>query len=521
MKRYKLIYFLQNKASYSHSPKSLKHIQTHASDVFIVPPYVYKVKKPVNLRFLDFSTLEKRKFFCEREIELNRRLSNGIYLYVEKISIVNGNLVFGDGEKVVEYAVKMKKLPEKYFLKNLLKKRLVKLDDFSEIVEILVKFYKNQRTNEKILKYGKPEKIKFNIDENFDLGKKFIGKTITLLSYNTIKSYNNLFFKKNSKLFEQRINDGFIKDCHGDLHLEHINLSPKGINIFDCIEFNNRFRYIDLASDIAFLSMDLDFNNYYKFSWFVVSRASRKLKDKSIKEIMDFYKCYRAFVRGKVESIRSESEEVSEEERKASKEKAKKYFQLALRYSLFGSGPTIIVVFGMIATGKSTLASLLGKELSAVVISSDKVRKELTGKKLRQRDFKVYKKGIYKTGITKMTYSEILNRGIIELNKSNRVILDATYSKKEYRNMVIKKAKKLNSKLLFIETTATIKTIKTRLLEREKSDSISDARLEIFDDFKKNYETPSELKNNVYIKINANVDPENTLKDTVKKILKK
>ncbi|MGI9533546.1 MAG: AAA family ATPase, partial [Thermodesulfobacteriota bacterium] len=186
-RRDELIKFLVSKASYPHRPKSLNHIQTHSSDVFIVPPYVYKIKKSVNLRFLDFSSLSKRKYFCEREVELNRRLSEGIYLDVIKIFRKNGKLTFGNGEKIIEYAVKMKKLPEKYFIKNLLKKGRVNKNDFVKIVEKLVNFYKDQPLNTDINNFGKPERIKFTIDENLELSKKFINKTISSPCYDAVK----------------------------------------------------------------------------------------------------------------------------------------------------------------------------------------------------------------------------------------------------------------------------------------------------------------------------------------------
>ncbi|NIP31106.1 MAG: AAA family ATPase [Candidatus Dadabacteria bacterium] len=518
-RRDELIKFLENKSSYPHNPKSLKHIQTHASDVFIVPPYVYKVKKSVNLRFLDFSTLSKRKHFCEIEVELNRRLSEGIYLGVEKISRKNGKLIFGRGEKVVEYAVKMKRLPEKYFIKNLLKKGLVSRRDFAGIVKRLVTFYKDQPSITDIKNYGSPESIKFTIDENLELTKKFINKTISSQCYGAIKLYNELYFKKYSKLFKKRIQLGFIKDCHGDLHLEHINLAPGRLNIFDCIEFNNRFRYIDIASDLAFLAMDLDFNGYRKYSDFVISEFSKRIKDKTIYEIIDFYKCYRAYVRGKVESIRCQSKDVSEKDRKISFIRAKKYFNLALRYSLFGSKPFVIVVFGLIGTGKSTIAKLLAEELSAVVVSSDKVRKEITSTKLTERKFKGYSKGIYTSNITNKTYKELLRRGIKEINNGNNVILDASYSKKLFREMVKAKAKQHNVSLLFIETSASKNTIRKRLLERERKKTISDARWEIFEDFKKQYEKPEDLNKNIYLKINTNKNKEETVDKTFKKLI--
>ena len=517
----KLLKFLKNKASYPHKPKTLRHIQTHSSDVFIVPPYVYKVKKSVNLRFLDFSSLSKRKYYCEREVELNRRLTDGIYLGVEKILLNKSKLTFGSGKKVIEYAVKMKRLPEKYFIKNLLKKGQVNKQDFVNIIVRLVKFYKGQPSNTDIDKFGSSKSVKFTIDQNFELSKRFIGKTISSPCYDAVKLYNNLFFKKNSKLFKQRTKLGFIKDCHGDLHLEHINLAPQELNIFDCIEFNNRFRYIDIASDLAFLAMDLDFNGYKKYGDLVVSEFSKKIKDKTIYKIIDFYKCYRAYVRGKVESIRSESKDVSRKEREISSLVAKKYFNLALNYALFGSKPIIIVVFGFIASGKSTLAELISNELSAVVISSDKTRKEITGTKLTERNYEGFNKGIYAKEITEKTYIEMYNRCTREIILGKSVILDASFSKKRYRKKISNEAKKIGAEVFFIETEVSEKVIKRRLQEREKTvNLVSDARMEIFTEFKKSYEEVNELSTIQYIRINTDASPEKVVTTTFNKLIK-
>ncbi|MGH7909244.1 MAG: AAA family ATPase, partial [Thermodesulfobacteriota bacterium] len=345
----RLIEFLLNPPSYPHKPRYVKHVQTHASHVFIVPPYVYKIKKPVNFGFLDFSTLDKRKYYCEKEVELNTRICEA-YLGVEDISTRDGDFVFGKGDETIEYAVKMRKLPERYFLKNLLTRGRVTKDYLMSVIEKLVEFYNKLPVTKFISDFGRPDRIRINIDENFSLSERFIGKTISKPTYDAIKFYNNNFFEKKPHLFNERITKGFIRDCHGDLHLEHINLSPQGVCIYDCIEFNERFRYIDIASDIAFVAMDLDFNGYSELANFIVHEISKRMGDETIFEVIDFYKCYRAYVRGKVESIRSTEPEIPSEERQDSQEKAKRYFRLALRYALFGSRPSLVVTFGLIGT---------------------------------------------------------------------------------------------------------------------------------------------------------------------------
>ena len=502
VERSDLIDFLLIPSSYPHNPGEVIHIQTHASDVFVVAPYVYKVKKPVDFGFLDFSTLEKRKLFCEKEIELNRRLCSGIYIGVEGITFKDGAFaISGDGE-TIEYAVKMYKLPEDKFLVNILKRGEATEENFKRLVRKLKDFYSGQTARKDVLDYGTPERIKINIDETLSISRKFIGTTLSPALYNAIRFYNEQFFANKTDLLNRRKNQNYIKDCHGDLHLEHINFASPEICIYDCIEFNERFRYIDIASDIAFLAMDLDYNGYYGFSGFFVSEIEKEMKDDTTGEVMDFYKCYRACVRGEVESIRGTEKEVPEREKRIALSSAGKYFKLALRYALFGSLPTVILTFGLIGSGKSTLAGKLGEELGAKVISSDYVRKEITGVAALEKKYEGYDKGIYSADITERTYVELISRGGEEITKNNIVILDASFSKLKWRQLLAREAGQRGWNIHYFRTDAPEAVIRERLINRElEGTSVSDARIGILDRFLREFEEPEELRNKNYFTV--------------------
>lgn len=499
--RLRLLEFLSLPSSYPHAPSRVEHIQTHASDVFMAPPFVYKIKKPVNFGFLDFSTLEKRKYYCEREVELNTRLCSRAYLDVEEISLQHGALGFGKGDKTLEYAVKMKMLEEKYFLHTLLEARKVDESDFVRLSNKLADFYNSQSPGREITERGEPKNIKINVDENFALSKDFVDETISPAAYSALKFYNNYHFQNKSALFVNRMNEGFIKDCHGDLRLEHINVRPDDICIFDCIEFNDRFRYIDIASDIAFLAMDLELNGYYGFSEFFVSKISEIMNDESICGVLDFYKCYRAYVRGKVESIKALEPEVPLKERELALKKAESYFRLALKYALFGSAPVIIVTFGIIGSGKSTFAELLSQELSCEIVSSDVTRKNIMGIAEDERSYEGYNKGIYSSDITERTYHELFQRAQDIAAEGKCVILDASFSKRKWRDALSLRAKNLNIPVYFLQTIAAKDLIEKRLLTRERrGKSVSDGRLEILDRFISEFEDPAEIgANNLII----------------------
>lgn len=518
--RRELIEFLCNRDSYEHRPDKVEHIQTHASDIFIVSPYVYKVKKPVNLGFLDFSTLQRREFFCEREVELNRRLCDDIYLGVESICEKNSGFCFNGEGKVVEYAVKMRQLDDRYFLKNLLKEDKAEKEDFIRVVEKLERFYREQEVSREVEENGKPVHVMESVDDNVKTSSDYIGKTISAPVYGAIDRFNTKFFEEKNDLFLSRIEEGFIKDCHGDLHLEHINICPESICIYDCIEFNDKFRHIDIASDIAFLSMDLDFKGHPAFSDLCVREISERMNDSSMYELLDFYKCYRAFVRGKVESIKSGEDEVPEQERESSLEKAGQYFRLALKYALFGSRPCVIVVFGVIGTGKSTVANLISEELGAAVYSSDRTRKEITGKEPTERVKEGVGKGIYSPEITEKTYREIINRGFDNLGFRGVSVIDATFSKKEWRDKVREEAEETDTPCYFVETTIPENVIRERLTKREKKgDSVSDAGVDLLDKFLKGYEDPSELADDNYIRVDTRGSTDEILSKVFKGII--
>ncbi len=325
---------LLNPALYPDQPREVRLIETHISILFLTGNYVYKFKKPVDFGFLDFTTLEKRRYFCEQEVKLNRRLSPEIYLGVIKVTSDGRQILLdGDGE-VVEYAVQMKQISEEFLLDKLLEKGQVNSWMMERISEKLVHFYSIAETNDYIKSFAKPERVKQDTDENFDQTEKFVDLTIPKNLYKELKEKTNEFFEKNEEIFYQRIAEDWIRDCHGDLRLEHI-FWGKEISIFDCIEFNERFRYTDVAADIAFLAMDLDYHGRGDLNSPLIQTYIEKSKDRGIIRMLDFYKCYRAYVRGKVESFRLDDPSISVEEKKGAFIRAQRYFNLAHHYSEF------------------------------------------------------------------------------------------------------------------------------------------------------------------------------------------
>ena len=251
---------LQYPDSLPDKTEGVSVVQTHISIVFVADEFVYKIKKPVNFGFLDFSTLEKRKHYCHQEIELNRRLSKDIYLDILPI-IFDGqkHLLGADSGEVVEYAVKMRRIPDESLMKSVFGGGELTGNHLKKIVRVLAEFHSNALRTPEIEQFGEPEAFKVNTDENFEQVEKYIGITIQQNEFEALKRWTNDFYRSNRTLFFKRIKEGRIRDCHGDLHMEHICFTEP-LSIIDCIEFNDRFRYSDTLADIAFLLMDLEYH---------------------------------------------------------------------------------------------------------------------------------------------------------------------------------------------------------------------------------------------------------------------
>jgi aminoglycoside phosphotransferase family enzyme len=323
---------LLDPAVYPDHPESIRLTETHISLVFLTGEFVYKVKKPVDFGFLNFTSLEKRKYYCEQEVTLNRRLAPTLYLGVVDIT-EEGNRISLEGRgRPIDHAVKMKQIPEEYLMNRLLEKKKIDLRTIEAVSDKLVRFYMEAETSGRIQSFARPERVKQDTDENFEQTEKYIDVAIPGEVYQGVREKTDQFFRFREEVFFQRIKEDRIRDCHGDLRLEHIFWGEE-ISIFDCIEFNERFRYTDVAADIAFLAMDLDYHDREDLSEHLVRSYTGKSGDNGLREILDFYKCYRAYVRGKVESFRLDDPNISEEEKKEALQRARRYFNLAHRYS--------------------------------------------------------------------------------------------------------------------------------------------------------------------------------------------
>jgi hypothetical protein len=307
-------------------------VQTHISMVFVADRYVYKIKKPVDFGFLDFRTLEKRAYYCLQEVALNRRLARDIYLDVLPVRFdgTRHSMRAKSGD-IVEYAVKMQRIPEENLMKSVFERGHLTHEHVRSVARVLAAFHSHARTSPEIAAYGTAESFKVNTDENFQQVEKYVATTLDRSAFEALREWTETFYRSRQKLFPQRVAARRVRDCHGDLHMEHVCLT-ESIPIIDCIEFNDRFRYSDTIADIAFLLMDLDYHGGEAFSRILWQAYKEEADEKDIEPLLDFYKVYRAFVRGKVNSFQLDDERIGDVEKAQAVARAKKYFDLALSY---------------------------------------------------------------------------------------------------------------------------------------------------------------------------------------------
>ncbi len=477
----KIIDGLKNPEAFDPKVDEVKVLQTHISVVFLVGKFVYKIKKPVNLGFLDFSTIEKRRHYCNEEVRLNKRLCPDIYLDVVTVTEKGGRIAIGGEGTVIDYAVLMKRMPASGMLDVMLENNEVTKDHVATIAQKLAQFYTKARTGKGVDEFGTAEAISVNTTENFDQSVKYVGETISREVYNDIKAYTEDFIVEEGDLIQSRIEGGYIREGHGDLHARNICIADDQVYIYDCIEFNERFRIGDVADDIAFLAMDLDFHLEPGLGKHFVNEYIHHTNDTGLIKMLIFYSCYHAYVRGKVLSFEIDESKISQDEKRRARDEARLYFALSHHYAVSDKRSFLGITFGPSGTGKSALAEPLAEELGAMLISSDVVRKELFGMKPDEHEYGIPGAGIYSKEASIRTYDEIFKRAMINLKKGRSVVLDATFLIPKERSRAKDLAREAGARFFIIETTlCPEEVVKKRIVERMEKGSYSDATVDIY-----------------------------------------
>ncbi len=531
---------LQDPSVYPHDPDSITIKQTHISVVALVPPFVYKIKKPVDFGFLDFTTLEKRRAACEAEVRLNRRLCPDTYLGVVPVTFADDTLRIeddtlhiepngdsdgsgadGTGADVVDVAVKMRYLSSGGFLHQHAEDGTLSDEDIGAVVDTLVSFYEERETAPEIAEQGWVDHLRVNTNENFEQTADHVGDLIPRAAYAVLQDYTDRFYDAHAALLNRRRTGGHFVDGHGDLRLEHIHRSDSGVRIYDCIEFNDRFRHLDVASDVAFLAMDLDGHGERALARHFVEKMSMQLDDPELRDMVPFYKTYRAYVRGKVEGMRAQEDEVPPAEQDASADRAREHYRWALRYAVAGSHPMAVVVMGQTGSGKTTQAEACAHALGWRHVSSDRIRKEKAGIPLHERTPTERRDEVYSHELSDAVYNEMQSAATKTVAQEDRgVVLDATYSADARRTALRDHFRRQGIPYAFVELTAEPDERRRRLERRSSEKTVSDARPDVMDKIDQRYQPPSALWDPHHLRISTRDEIHETTTDILRALIR-
>jgi uncharacterized protein len=502
---------LLDPSSYPDKPASVSFVQTHISYVFLAGDFVYKLKKPVNFGFLDFSTPDLRREACDAEVRLNRRLSPDVYLDVFPITRSAGGWRAGGDGVADDWAVRMRRLPAERMLESLVASRDVPKGTAPLLGEIIGSFHLGADRGARITSIGGREAVAGNWRENFDQTRQFRGDTIASEDDDRIQHYVEGFLERESELLAERDSDGYIRDLHGDLRCAQIwvleappifddgrltaserrmvaEMGP--VRILDCIEFNERLRFCDTASDLAFLAADLTYRRRADLARDLLNRYLEVTSDSRLPLLLHFYCCYRAYVRGKVDSLGLTQREIDGRQRRRLRARARSQFKLAARYAVPAGPPRLIVMMGLSGSGKSYLARLLALRIGTVWLSSDVMRKRIVGVPAHHSAGPA----AYTQQIGARTYAALHEEAERELRRGHSVILDATFMSQSLRSPARRLASRLNVPLTVIWCQASDDLIERRIAERDTDPfRVSDADLHVAQSQRSHFQPPTEL----------------------------
>lgn len=481
-----MIAALHDPAAYPHPVTVVDYLETHISHVFLAGEHAYKLKKPVNFGFLDFTTADKRRAACIEEVRLNRRLAPDIYLGVASVcrTPAGFRIVAGDcasGDALAEVAVQMRRMPQDGLLDRLAQDGRLEVAHLIDVARQIAAFHARAARGPDIEHYGTLERIRAPAIQNFEQTAPYIGRAVSAERHRSLRTATEAFLAQHADRFDARVREHHIVDGHGDLHLRNMCLMDGRVVIFDCIEFNPALRAGDVMNDIAFLTMDLDHRNLPTHANRFLNEYLEQTDDYAGLPLLDYYQAYRACVRAKVSCFEIEQDAAMAGE-------AQRYFDLAARYFEPRRGG-ILITCGVSGSGKTTVARQAAAQRNGVMVRSDAVRKHLAGLPLLTRG----DEGLYSRPMTERTYS-MLHRHARDIVTSGRwAILDAVHARRSERAAAAALARELNVPFGILYCEAPRDELVRRLAQRNAEGwDVSDADAAVLDQQLEFFEAPAD-----------------------------
>lgn len=459
-----LIQALHRPACYGHPVQKIELVETHISWVFLTGAYAYKIKKPLNLGFLDFSTLEKRRYFCEEELRLNRRLAPSLYLEVVPVTGSSSAPVLGGAGEVIEYAVKMIQFPEAARLDRMLARAELRPEHVDLLSRELADFHGRIAVAGANRPFGDPEHVLEPVTQNFTQIRPRI-ETRDQAPLRRLEIWSAMSFGELRKIFETRKRQGFIRECHGDAHLSNMVWLDDRVTLFDCLEFSDNLRWIDVMSELAFLVMDLDDRQRSDLARRALNAYLENTGDYGGLVVLRFYQVYRALVRAKVACIRLGQSGLGDKDKAAARGEYRSYVGLAERYTQ-PPPPALLITHGLSGSGKTWLSQHLLESLDAIRVRSDIERKRLHGLAPGARSDSGIDSGIYSSDASRRTYAHLAELATMILRAGHTVIVDAAFLRRAQRDQLHAVAKQEQARFVMLDMRTPENILRERLLQR-------------------------------------------------------
>jgi uncharacterized protein len=483
-------------------PSQVTQITTHISWVFLTDLEVWKLKRPVDYGFVNYTTLDRRRRCCEDEVRLNRRLAPDVYRDVVPVRLGARGYGFGPDGEVVDYAVRMRRLSDERSAEALLRRGGLTPGHLARLAARLARFFADAAPAPRA---GAAEVIRENVSENFAQVEPIVGQLVSRETFQTVRTWQFGVLHGESKRFAARIEQGRIREGHGDLRLEHVYFEGPEPIVIDCVEFSERLRCGDAAADVAFLAMELTARSREDLAELFLADFALESDDYDLYGVIDFYAGYRAWVRGKVAALLAADPATSPEKAARKAEEARSLFTLARAYAEpRATAPPVVAVGGLIGSGKSTLAEGLGRATAAPVVSSDRVRKALAGVGATERA----PESAYSAAFSVRTFDELFRRAGVVLTSGRGVVLDATFRERELRRRALDLARRHGRRFLFVETVCDEATLRERLRRRSTGPSVSDAGEALLERVRAEFEPVTELGPGEHVRVDTTGPPE-------------